>query len=113
MRVQWQQFSPGEKEALLKHYVFHRVDVQVSPEKVCQAMQNTHFLACVSPGNGSTLVEFISSRSGTPTGAAISNDLTDGIYQAALRAYGVDLECNPPSKPKPGPVRRDGKVHHV
>src|SRR5687767_10400177 len=106
MRVYWQQFSPGEKEAMLRHYILHEKNASVSPEKVCQAMQQTHFLACVSPGGGPSLVEFVSSKPGVPAGKAIAQDLTDGIYQAALRATGVDLEEEAPRSRR---TRRAGK----
>ncbi len=113
MRVHWRQFSPGEKKALLRHYVFHKRAASVSAEKVCEAMQETHFLSCVSPAGGRTLVEFVSSRPGVRQGAAIADDLTDGIYQAALRAYGVDLDDEKPKKIKTRATRKAGKHRHV
>lgn len=112
MRLQWQQFSPAEKEAILRHYILHQKSGQVSPEKVCQVMRETHFLTCVSPGNGKTLVEFVSSGAGANTGAAIASDLTEGIYKAALRAQGVEL-VDDPNQPKSGPTRQAGKVTHL
>jgi len=112
MRVHWHQFSPGEKEALVRHYVLHKRKAAVTAERICEAMQETHFLACVSPGGGRTLVEFVSSRPGIQAGAAIGTDLTDGIYQAALRAYGIDLDDKPTQK-KTGATRKAGKHRHV
>jgi len=97
---------------LLRHYILHQNKGQVSPEKVCQVMKETHFLTCVSPGNGKTLVEFVSSCAGSNTGAAISNDLDDGIYKAALRAQGLEL-VDELGQAKTGPVRKAGKVSHV
>ena len=114
MRFHWQQFSPGEKEALLRHFVLHKRNATVSAEKVCQALKNTHYLTCVSPGNGATLVEFVSAKPGIRAGVAVSDDLTDGIYQAALRAFGLELEEEPlPAEKKSRATRKAGRVVHV
>jgi hypothetical protein len=111
MIVHWQQFSPGEKDALLRHFVLHTQRASVTAEKVCKVMQQTHFFTCVSPAGGRTLVEFVSGKPGAKPGAAIAEDLTEGIYQAALRAYGVELADE--RKPKSKATRKAGNHRHV
>ncbi len=113
MTLHWHQFSPGEKEALVRHYVFHKQNAMVTAEKICEAMQKTHFLACISPGSGPTLVEFVSSKPGVRAGTAVAEDLTDGIYRAALRAFGVDLEDDKPTHKNTRATRKAGKHRHV
>ena len=101
MRMHWQQFSPAEKEALLRHFVLHQPQEPVSPEKVWREMQKTHFLSCVSAVGGAAVIDFGPSRPGKLGGVAVSEDITEGIYIAALRAAGVDLDDGSPKKARP------------
>ena len=106
MRMHWQQFSPAEKEALLGHFVLHQPKEPVSAEKVWREMQKTHFLSCVSAVGGSAVIGFGPSAPGGQGGVAVSEDITEGIYIAALRAAGVDLVDGTPEKSRATRIAR-------
>jgi hypothetical protein len=92
MKLDWQQLSPKERETALKHYVLHdKIDSQVTAQKIWEEMSQTHFLFCDQSLDGPAVFQFIPGK-GKRTGLATSHDLNEGIYKAALRALGVDVE---------------------
>lgn len=92
MRFDWQQLSPRERQVLVRHFLF-RADMpaSVTPEKVCAVMQRTHQLTCYTTKDGKAVIEFVTKR-GVRAGVSTAETFTDGIFKAALRAKGVDLE---------------------
>jgi hypothetical protein len=98
MKFFWQQLSPGEKEALLRHVLLKQQRVQgpVTAEKVCAALQKTHSLSCFTQPEGKVHFRFEMTaktvRSGARSGVSLSDEFADGIYKAALRAKGVQVE---------------------
>jgi hypothetical protein len=106
MRFDWQQLSPGEREALLRHFLLNKKNAPVTAERVCAAMQKTHYMSCHTTAEGKTVIQFVttaprpigeSSAKSTlagPTraGVSLSDDVAEGIYKAALRAKGVQVD---------------------
>jgi hypothetical protein len=93
MKFDWQQLSPNEREVLLRHFLLkQKMDIAVTAEKVCAAMQETHYLSCYTTPQGKAVIQFVTTKKGARSGASTSDSLDDGIYKAALRARGVDLE---------------------
>jgi hypothetical protein len=93
MKFDWQQLSPREREALLRHFLLKRkMDGPVTAEKVCAALHKTHYLSCYAKADGKAVFRFVTTAKGVRSGMSMSDELTDGIYKAALRAKGVDVE---------------------
>lgn len=93
MRFDWQQLSPGERQVLLRHFLLKAKPASaVTVEKVCAAMQKTHYLSCYTDANGKAVIQFVTTRKGVRSGVSTAEDLTEGIFKAALRAKGVDLD---------------------
>lgn len=92
MRYDWRQLSPREKDALLRHFVLHQhTNTPVTPEKIYETMQRTHFLSCTPAKGKESIFQFLPGSSGKATGAAVAEDTVDGIYKAALRSSGVEV----------------------
>jgi hypothetical protein len=93
MKFNWQQLSPREREVLLRHFLLKRkMDIPVTAEKVCAAMQETHSLSCYTTSEGKAVIQFVTTKKGVRSGASTADDMDDGIYKAALRARGVELD---------------------
>lgn len=98
MKFVWQQLSPGEKEALLRHVLLKQQSAlgPVTAEKVCAALQETHSLTCFTQVEGKVHFRFEMTakkvRTGARSGVSLSDEFADGIYKAALRAKGVQVE---------------------
>jgi hypothetical protein len=93
MKFDWEQLSPRERDALLRHFLLRRqMDALVTAEKVCAALHKTHYLSCYTNPDGRSYFRFVTTAKGVRSGASMSDDLTDGIYKAALRAKGVQVE---------------------
>lgn len=97
MKFVWQQLSPGEREALLRHVLLKRAaEGPVTAEKVCAALHKTHSLSCFTESQGKVYFRFEMTakavRSGARSGVSLSEEFADGIYKAALRAKGVHVE---------------------
>lgn len=91
MRYEWRQLSPGEQEALVRHFILRQPkSTPVTAEKICTEMQRTHFLACTPGGKGRSVFQFFGSA-GIQSGSAVSDDPVEGIYKAALRSSGVEV----------------------
>ena len=93
MRFDWQQLSPRERQVLVRHFLFSsNTPASVTPEKVCEVMQKTHHhLTCYTSRDGKAVIEFVTKR-GVRSGVSTADTLADGIFKAALRAKGVELE---------------------
>jgi len=92
MRFDWQQLSPGERQILVRHFLLRpNGSAPVTPERVCAVMQKTHQLTCYMSKDGKAVIEFVTKR-GMRTGVSTAETLTEGIFKAALRARGVDVE---------------------
>ena len=93
MKFYWEQLSPREREALLRHFLLRkRLDAPVTAEGVCAALQKTHSLSCYSNKEGKIVFQFVSSARGARSGTSLAEDFSEGIYKAALRAKGVELD---------------------
>jgi hypothetical protein len=93
MKFYWEQLSPREREALLRHFLLRkRLDAPVTAEGVCAALQKTHSLSCHSNKEGKIVFQFVTSARGARSGASLAEDFSEGIYKAALRAKGVEVE---------------------
>src|SRR5688500_13832158 len=93
MKFDWQQLSPRERDALLRHFLMKRnMDAPVSAEKVCAALHKAHYLSCFTNPDGRAIFRFVTTAKGVRSGASVSDELADGIYKAALRARGVEVE---------------------
>ncbi len=93
MKFYWEQLSPREREALLRHFLLRkRLDAPVTAEGVCAALQKTHSLSCFSNKEGKLIFQFVTTRRGSKSGASLAEDFSEGIYKAALRAKGVEVE---------------------
>ena len=93
MKFYWEQLSPREREALLRHFLLRkRFDAPVTAEGVCAALQKTHSLSCHSNKEGKLVFQFVTVARGARSGASLADDFSDGIFKAALRATGVELE---------------------
>ena len=98
MRFDWQQLSPGEREALLRHFLLNKKNAPVTAERVCAAMQKTLYMSCQTTAEGKTVIQFLTAapreNSGKPVraGVSLSDDVAEGIYKAALRAKGVQVD---------------------
>jgi hypothetical protein len=93
MKYYWQQLSPMEREALLRHFLLkRRMDAPVTPEGVCAALQKTHSLSCHSSSEGKMVFEFVTTARGARSGASLAEEFSEGIFKAALRAKGVEVE---------------------
>ena len=93
MKYYWEQLSPREREALLRHFLLQkRKDAPVTAEGVCAALQKTHALSCYSSKEGKLVFQFVTTARGARSGASLAEDVSDGIFKAALRAKGVDVE---------------------
>ena len=93
MKFYWEQLSPREREVLLRHFLLKkRTDAPVTAEGVCAALQKTHALSCYSSKEGKLVFQFVTTARGAKTGASLADDVSDGIYKAALRAKGVQVE---------------------
>jgi hypothetical protein len=85
--------SPREREALLRHFLLRkRLDTPVTAEGVCAALQKTHSLSCYSNKEGKIVFQFVTTARGSKSGASLADDFSEGIYKAALRAKGVEVE---------------------
>ena len=92
MRYDWRQLSPGEKEALLRHFVLHQpTHSPVTVEQIYETMQRTHFLSCSPAPAGGSVFQFLPAGGARNAGAAVADDTVEGIYKAALRTQGIDL----------------------
>jgi hypothetical protein len=93
MKFYWEQLSPREREALLRHFLLRkRLDAPVTAEGVCAALQKTHSLSCHSNKEGKLVFQFVTTARGAKSGASLAEDFSEGIYKAALRAKGVDVD---------------------
>lgn len=93
MKFYWEQLSPREREALLRHFLLKkRMDAPVTAEGVCAALQKTHSLSCYSNQEGKLVFQFVTTERGARTGASLAEDVSEGIFKAALRAKGVEVE---------------------
>jgi len=94
MKFYWDQLSPRERDILLRHFLLKkRMDTPVTAEGVCAALQKTHALSCHSTSKEGKLVfQFITTARGARTGASLAEDVSEGIFKAALRAKGVDVD---------------------
>jgi hypothetical protein len=92
MKIYWEQLSPRERDVLLRHFLLKRRDVPVTAEGVCAALRKTHSLSCHSSKEGKLVFQFITTQRGEPTGASQAEEFTEGIYKAALRAKGLQVE---------------------
>lgn len=93
MKFNWQQLSPRERDALLRHFLMKRqMDAPVTATKICAALHDTHYLSCFTKPDGKAVLRFVTTAKGARSGSSISDDLSDGIYKAALRAKGVQVE---------------------
>ena len=92
MKFYWEQLSPRERDVMLRHFLLKRRDVPVTAEGVCAALQKTHSLSCFSSKEGKLVFQFVTTERGARTGASLAEDFSDGIYKAALRAKGVQVE---------------------
>jgi hypothetical protein len=92
MRFDWQQLSPRERQVLVRHVLFRpNSGAPVTPERVCAVMQKTHQLTCYTTKDGKAVIEFVTKR-GEGTAVSTAETFTEGIFKAALRAKGVDVE---------------------
>src|SRR5215510_105136 len=92
MRFDWQQLSPRERQVLVRYILFRpNAGTSVTPEKVCAVMQKTHQLTCYTTNDGKAVIEFVN-KQGVRSGVSTAETFTDGIFKAALRAKGVELE---------------------
>ena len=93
MKYYWEQLSPREREALLRHFLLRkREDAPVTAEGVCAALKKTHSLSCHSNKDGKLVFQFMTNARGARSGVSQAEDFSEGIYKAALRAKGVDVE---------------------
>jgi hypothetical protein len=93
MKFYWEQLSPREREALLRHFLLRKpLDAPVTAEGVCAALQKTHSLSCYSSKEGKLVFQFVTTARGSRSGASLAEDFSDGIYKAALRAKGIEVE---------------------
>ena len=93
MKFYWEQLSPRERDALLRHFLLRkRLDAPVTAEGVCAALQKTHSLSCYSNKEGKIVFQFVTTARGARSGASQAEDFSEGIYKAALRARGVQVE---------------------
>jgi hypothetical protein len=93
MKFYWEQLSPREREVLLRHFLLRKpLDTPVTAEGVCAALQKTHSLSCYSNKEGKLVFQFVTTARGARSGASLAEDFSEGIYKAALRAKGVELE---------------------
>jgi hypothetical protein len=93
MKFYWEQLSPREREALLRHFLLRKpLDAPVTAEGVCAALQKTHALSCHSNKEGKLVFQFVTTARGARSGASLADDFSEGIYKAALRAKGVEVE---------------------
>lgn len=92
MKIYWEQLSPRERDVLLRHFLLKRRDEPVTAEGVCAALQKTHSLSCYSSKEGKLVFQFITTQRGARTGASLAEDFQEGIYKAALRAKGLQVE---------------------
>jgi hypothetical protein len=93
MKFDWQQLSPCERDALLRHFLLKRKkDVTVTAEKICAALKQTHYLAFNTDNDGKAIFRFVRTHKGAQSGASVADNLNEGIFKAALRAKGVKLE---------------------
>jgi hypothetical protein len=92
MKFYWQQLSPNEREMLLRHFLLRKQQAPVTAEGVCAALQKTHSLSCYSNKDGKLVFQFVTERRGARTGASLADDFSEGIYKAALRAKGVEVD---------------------
>ncbi len=90
MRFDWQQLSPCERQVLVRH-VLLQAGGPVTPEKVCSVMQKTHQLTCYTRKDGKAVIEFVTKR-GVRAGVSTAETFTEGIFKAALRARGVEVD---------------------
>src|SRR5262249_55779497 len=98
MRFDWQQLSPGERDVLLRHFLLKStVKAPVTPEKVCAVMEKTHYLSCFTNEEGKAVIQFVTTKKGVRSGVSTSENLTEGIFKAALRAKGIELEDGAPA----------------
>lgn len=93
MKFYWDQLSPRERDVLLRHFLLKkRMDSPVTAEGVCAALQKTHSLSCHSSKEGKLVFQFVTHARGARAGASLAEDVSEGIYKAALRAKGVDVD---------------------
>jgi hypothetical protein len=93
MKFDWQQLSPREREVLLRHFLLKRAEAEpVTADRVCAAMQKTHHLSCHTDRQGKTVIRFLRVARGVRSAKSVADELSEGIYKAALRAKGVDVE---------------------
>jgi len=92
MKFYWEQLSPNEREMLLRHFLLKQRNTPVTAEGVCAALQKTHSLSCHSNKDGKLVFQFVTARRGARTGASLADDFSEGIFKAALRAKGVEVE---------------------
>ena len=92
MKFYWEQLSPKERDVLLRHFLLKRKDAPVTAERVCAALQKTHSLSCHSSKEGKLVFQFVTTNRRARTGASLAEDFSEGIYKAALRAKGVQVE---------------------
>jgi hypothetical protein len=93
MKFYWDQLSPRERDILLRHFLLKKkMDTPVTAEGVCAALQKTHTLSCQSSKEGKFVFQFITMSRSARTGSSLDEDVTEGIFKAALRAKGVEVE---------------------
>lgn len=93
MKFDWQQLSPREREVLLRHFLLKRTEAEpVTADRVCAAMQKTHHLSCHTDRQGKTVIRFLRVARGVRSGKSVADELSEGIYKAALRAKGVEVD---------------------
>ncbi len=96
MRFDWQQLSPLERQVLIRHVLFRGPEpAAVTAENVCAVMQRSRYrLACHTTKGGKTVIEFVTPR-GVRSGISTADTLAEGIFKAALRAKGVEVDDGP------------------
>lgn len=114
MRFDWQQLSPRERQVLVRHVLFRsRAVTLVTPESVCAVMQKTHQLTCYTTKDGKAVIEFVTRR-GANSVVSTAETFSEGIFKAALRAKGVEVEDGHSARVhsrRRGPSVAHGKPH--
>jgi hypothetical protein len=107
MKLDWQQLSPRERDTALRHYILHdKLNSTVTAQVICEEMSRTHFLYTDQALGGRSVFKFVPGK-GKSAGVAVSDDVSEGVYKAALRALGVEV-CDRNEKVPAIPARSRG-----